>query len=51
MLLYPDAQRTVQKQIDDVIGEGRMPNMEDANNLPYIRCVMKEVLSRYSQTE
>lgn len=45
MLLYPDAQRAARKQIDDVVGDDRLPTMEDAERLPYVRCVMKEVLS------
>jgi cytochrome P450 len=44
MLLYPEAQRKAQVQIDQVVGSARMPTMDDAPNLPYIRSIMKETL-------
>lgn len=49
MLLYPDVQRLVQTHIDKVIGTSRMPTMDDENDLPYVRCVMKETLSKRNQ--
>lgn len=44
MLLYPDAQRKAQAEIDRVIGASRLPTMDDIDKLPYIRCCMKETL-------
>lgn len=44
MLLYPDVQRRAQKHVDEVVGPDRMPTMEDAARLPYIRSIMKETL-------
>ncbi|KAK8060326.1 cytochrome P450 [Apiospora saccharicola] len=43
MLLYPDAQKTAQEELDRVCG-GRMPVIDDAPNLPYIRAIAKETL-------
>ena len=46
MLLYPEIQRFAQEQIDKVVGSDRIPAMEDEPNLPYIRSLMKETLSK-----
>lgn len=44
MLVYPDVQRKAQAEIDRVIGPSRLPTMDDIDQLPYIRCCMKESL-------
>ncbi|KAG8686686.1 hypothetical protein FRC09_013975 [Ceratobasidium sp. 395] len=44
MQLYPEVQRKAQAELDAVIGSNRLPNMQDMNHLPYIRCIVKEVL-------
>lgn len=44
MLLYPDVQRRAQAEIDEVVGQDRLPTMEDEQNLPYIRSCAKETL-------
>ncbi|EAS33915.3 cytochrome P450 [Coccidioides immitis RS] len=44
MLLYPEIQRRAQKEIDEVVGADRMPNMDDQDSLQYIRAIMKETL-------
>lgn len=44
MLLFPDVQRKAQKEIDDVIGTGRLPGFEDRENLPYVSALVKESL-------
>ncbi|KAJ5683546.1 O-methylsterigmatocystin oxidoreductase [Penicillium macrosclerotiorum] len=44
MALFPDIQRKAQKEIDDVLGPGRLPKMADRAKLPYIDAVVKEVL-------
>lgn len=41
MILFPEVQKTAQAQIEAVCGD-RLPEMEDYEKLPYIRCVMKE---------
>ncbi|KAK7956190.1 uncharacterized protein PG986_005412 [Apiospora aurea] len=43
MMLYPEAQKTAQEELDRVCG-GRMPTMDDVPNLPYIRAIAKETL-------
>ena len=49
MLLYPEVQKEAQQHIDKVCGDDRMPTMDDWEDLHYIRCVMKETLSKYNQ--
>lgn len=44
MLLYPDAQREAQAEVDRVVGKDRLPNMDDEPNLPFIRSCVKETL-------
>ncbi|KAK7058014.1 cytochrome P450 [Favolaschia claudopus] len=44
MLLHPEAQKIAQRQIDEVVGRGRMPTFADYDQLPYVRAVVKEVL-------
>ncbi|QRV86899.1 cytochrome P450 family protein [Ceratobasidium sp. AG-Ba] len=44
MTLYPDVQARAQAEIDRVVGRDRLPEMEDRDSLPYIGCVLKEVL-------
>jgi len=42
MLLFPEVQRTAQKELDRVVGSRRLPTMDDAPDLPYIRAIVKE---------
>lgn len=42
MLLYPEAQRTAQAELDSVIGTDRLPDFTD--ELPYVTALIKEVL-------
>ncbi|KAI1616059.1 putative cytochrome P450 oxidoreductase [Exophiala viscosa] len=44
MILFPDVQRKAQKEIDSVVGDNRLPVMEDYANLSYIRGCIKESL-------
>ncbi|KAL5532017.1 hypothetical protein ACEPAF_5581 [Sanghuangporus sanghuang] len=44
MVLNPEVQRRAQKEIDQVVGPERLPSFSDKASLPYIDCVMKEVL-------
>ncbi|QRV77605.1 cytochrome P450 family protein [Ceratobasidium sp. AG-Ba] len=44
MQLYPEVQRKAQEELDAIVGSNRLPNMQDMNHLPYIRCIVKEVL-------
>ena len=43
-MLYPDAQKQAQAQLDKVIDDGRMPGPSDLEKLPYVRQIMKETL-------
>ncbi|KAJ7436791.1 cytochrome P450, partial [Mycena galericulata] len=44
MTLYPDVMRTAQVELDEVVGQGRMPSFSDRPNLPYVEAIVKEVL-------
>lgn len=44
MLLYPEVQRYAQQEIDKIVGDSRLPTMEDQPNLPIATMVMKETL-------
>ncbi|XP_077862966.1 cytochrome P450 1A5-like [Saccoglossus kowalevskii] len=41
---YPDVQSKVQREIDDVIGDGRLPLLSDKGKLPYCKAVIHEVM-------
>ncbi|NP_001182486.1 cytochrome P450 2D49 [Gallus gallus] len=43
MLLYPEIQSKVHKEIDKVIGRNRPPTMADQVNMPYTNAVIHEV--------
>ena len=44
MILYPEVQRKAQAEIDQVVGNSRLPNFSDQEKLPYVQAVLKEVL-------
>ncbi|OCH86637.1 cytochrome P450 [Obba rivulosa] len=44
MALNPDKQRLAQAEIDAVIGDDRLPTVEDRPNLPYVNAVIKETM-------
>lgn len=44
MLEDPAMQRRLQKAIDDVVGEDRLPTFEDEAQLPMVRAVLKETV-------
>lgn len=44
MALNPDVLRKAQKEIDTVVGQGRLPLLSDIPSLPYVEAVMKETL-------
>lgn len=47
MTLHPQVQKKAQEEIDRVIGANRLPAFKDRENLPYIECIIKEVLRWY----
>ena len=44
MITHPEVFKKAQKEIDAVVGSERLPTFEDRPNLPYLECVMNEVL-------
>ncbi|CCO36612.1 O-methylsterigmatocystin oxidoreductase Short=OMST oxidoreductase [Rhizoctonia solani AG-1 IB] len=42
MVHYPDIQAKIQQEVDTVVGDQRLPEIEDQDNLPYIGRVIKE---------
>ena len=47
MVLFPDAVRKAQLQIDTVVGRSRFPTAEDKPNLPYVEAMVREVCGLY----
>jgi hypothetical protein len=44
MVLHPDAQSRAQREIDSVVGTGRLPNFDDEMSLPYVSALVEEVM-------
>jgi len=44
MVRNPEVLRKAQAEIDGVVGSGRLPNLTDRSSLPYLECIMKEVV-------
>ena len=44
MLHHPEVAAQAQREIDLVTGSLRLPCIEDRDSLPYIDCIVKEVL-------
>ncbi|KAH8997178.1 cytochrome P450 [Lactarius hatsudake] len=44
MTLYPEVQRKAQTEIDQLVGNSRLPEFWDQDGLPYVDAVLKEVL-------
>ena len=42
MVLFPDVQKKAQAEIDQVVGDSRLPEMEDLPDMQYIRGCIKE---------
>ncbi|CAE6462182.1 unnamed protein product [Rhizoctonia solani] len=43
MTLNPHVQAKAQAEVDRVLGQDRLPEMDDRESLPYVECVLKEV--------
>ncbi|KAJ2962421.1 hypothetical protein NQ176_g10935 [Zarea fungicola] len=44
MTMFPEVQKTAQKEIDTIIGSNRLPELQDQERLPYVSAVVKEAL-------
>lgn len=44
MTTQPDIQQRAQEEIDTVVGKERLPSLQDRASLPYVECILKEVL-------
>jgi Cytochrome P450 len=44
MVLYPEAQRCGQEEIDSVLGHGHVPQFGDEDALPYLKAMLHELL-------
>lgn len=44
MILHPEVQAKAQAELDAVVGCGRLPEISDRPNLPYINAVILELL-------
>ncbi|KIY66978.1 cytochrome P450 [Cylindrobasidium torrendii FP15055 ss-10] len=44
MLLHPDVQQKVQREVEFVCGAERLPNVSDREKLPYLKAVIKEII-------
>ncbi|KAJ7187128.1 cytochrome P450 [Mycena filopes] len=44
MALYPEVQKEAQAEIDRVLGDGGVPHLSDRPSLPYVECLMWELL-------
>jgi cytochrome P450 len=45
MILYPEIQKRAQAEVDSILqNEGRIPNLHDRSSMPYLECVLQEVL-------
>ncbi|KAH9880072.1 hypothetical protein J1614_002098, partial [Plenodomus biglobosus] len=44
MVIFPEAQRKAQEELDRIVGRDRLPCWEDEDDLPYVRGLIKEVL-------
>jgi len=47
MVINPEAQKNAQAQIDAVVGNKRLPTIDDRLSLPYVDAILLEIL-RYS---
>lgn len=45
MTAFPEIQLRAQKEIDGLVGESRLPNIDDIDQLPYVAALIKEVYS------
>ena len=44
MILHPSVAKAAQEEIDRVVGCERFPDFDDREALPFIDCILKEVM-------
>ncbi|KAH8375686.1 hypothetical protein KR200_006416, partial [Drosophila serrata] len=44
LMLYPEVTQRIQREIDEVVGCGRLPSLEDRKNLPFTEATVREGL-------
>ena len=44
LVLFPEAQRRAQAELDIVIGRERLPTFDDRPRLPYVEALCKELM-------
>ncbi|EKM51686.1 uncharacterized protein PHACADRAFT_102181, partial [Phanerochaete carnosa HHB-10118-sp] len=44
MSMHPELQKRAQEELDGIVGQDRLPEMEDQDALPFITAIMKECL-------
>lgn len=44
MVIHPQVVTTAQREIDDAVGRDRLPDLRDRKSLPFVDCILKEVL-------
>jgi cytochrome P450 len=43
LAMHPEVQEKAQKELDSVVGSGRLPTLDDQKSLPYISAIVKEI--------
>ncbi|EDW81725.2 uncharacterized protein Dwil_GK12215 [Drosophila willistoni] len=44
LMLYPEVMKRMQEEVDEVVGCGRLPTLEDRKNMPYTEATIREGL-------
>ena len=44
MVHHPEVMKKAQMQLDEVVGQKRLPTFDDQDRLPYIGCILRETL-------
>lgn len=49
MIQHPDVVKKAQSQIDEIVGMEHLPTLGDRPNLPYVECIVKEVIRYFAE--
>ena len=44
MMAYPEVQSRIQRELDDVVGQNRLPTLADRPSLPYTEATIQEIM-------